>query len=127
LRARTASSGVAARLGGLYLNPPDHALVLCVDEKSQIQAIGPAQPVLSMGLGYMEGVTHGYVRHGTTTLFAALGVQTCLVLAQCKRRQWHQEFLAFLEHSRASVPTSLDVHLVLDDYATHTRKCGLAT
>lgn len=104
---------------GLYLNPPDKALVLCVDEKSQIQALERAQPVLPMGLGYVEGVTHGYVRHGTTTLFAALDISTGEVLAQCKRRHRHQEFLAFLAHIDASVPEPLDVHLVLDNYATH--------
>jgi putative transposase len=74
---------------GLYLNPPDHALVLCVDEKSQIQALNRTQPVLPMGLGYLEGVTHDYVRHGTTTLFAA-------VFTECKPRHRHQEFLSFL-------------------------------
>jgi putative transposase len=104
---------------GLYLNPPDHALVLSVDEKSQIQALERTQPNLPMGLGYVEGVTHGYTRHATTTLFAALDVQTGDVLAQCKRRHRHQEFLAFLRHLDASVPPHLDVHLVLDNYATH--------
>lgn len=104
---------------GLYLNPPDHALVLSVDEKSQIQALERTQPNLPMGLGYVEGVTHGYTRHGTTTLFAALDVQTGDVLAQCKRRHRHQEFLAFLRHIDASVPPQLDVHLVLDNYTTH--------
>jgi transposase len=106
-------------IAGLYLNPPDHALVLCVDEKSQIQALERTQPMLPMGLGYVEGVTHGYVRHGTTTLFAALDVSTGEVLAQCKRRPRHQEFLGFLEHIDASVPPQLDLHLVLDNYATH--------
>jgi putative transposase len=104
---------------GLYLNPPDKALVLCVDEKSQIQALERAQPAVPMGLGYVEGVTHAYVRHGTTTLFAALDISTGEVLAQCKRRHRHQEFLAFLGHIDASVPDALDVHLVLDNYATH--------
>jgi len=104
---------------GLYLNPPDHAVVLCVDEKSQIQALQRTQPMLPMGLGYVEGVTHGYVRHGTTTLFAALDVATGEVLAQCKRRHRHQEFLAFLRHIDQNVPESLDVHLIVDNYATH--------
>jgi transposase len=104
---------------GLYLNPPDHALVLCVDEKSQIQALERAQPVLPMGLGYVEGVTHGYVRHGTTTLFAALDIATGEVLTQCKARHRHQEFLSFLRHIDANVAPDLDVHLVLDNYATH--------
>ena len=111
-------------IAGLYLNPPDHALVLCVDEKSQIQALRLAarertQPAVPMGPGYVEGVTHGYVRHGTTTLFAALDISTGEVLAQCKRRHRHQEFLAFLGHVDASVPPELDVHLVIDNYATH--------
>src|SRR5260221_2141279 len=81
---------------GLYLHPPDKAMVLCVDEKSQIQALDRTQPVLPMGLGYVEGVTHDYERHGTTTLFAALNVLDGSILAQCKPRHRHQEFLAFL-------------------------------
>ena len=104
---------------GLYLNPPDHAVVLCVDEKSQIQALERTQPMLPMGLGYVEGVTHDYVRHGTTTLFAALDVATGEVLSQCKPRHRHQEFLAFLRHIDQNVPKTLDVHLVVDNYATH--------
>jgi transposase len=104
---------------GLYLDPPAKALVLSVDEKSQIQALERTQPNLPLGLGYVEGITHGYTRHGTTTLFAALDVQTGDVLAQCKRRHRHQEFLAFLRHIDASVPPHLDVHLILDNYATH--------
>ena len=104
---------------GLYLNPPDHAVVLCVDEKTQIQALQRTQPMLPMGLGYVEGVTHDYVRHGTTTLFAALDVATGEVLTQCKRRHRHQEFLAFLRHIDANVPNELDVHLIVDNYATH--------
>ena len=104
---------------GLYLNPPDNAMVLCVDEKSQIQALDRTQPVLPMGIGYVEGVTHDYVRHGTTTLFAALDVATGNVLGQCKARHRHQEYLQFLRHVDANVPQDLDVHLVLDNYATH--------
>jgi len=104
---------------GLYLNPPDHAVVLCVDEKSQIQALDRTAPLLPLGLGYVEGVTHDYVRHGTTTLFAALDVATGRVLTKCKRRHRHQEFLQFLRHIEASVPKKLDVHLVVDNYATH--------
>ena len=104
---------------GLHLNPPDHAVVLCVDEKTEIQALQRTQPMLPMGLGYVEGVTHDYVRHGTTTLFAALDVATGEVLAQCKRRHGHQEFLAFLRHIDASVPAHLDIHLIVDNYATH--------
>jgi len=104
---------------GLYLNPPDHALVLCVDEKSQIQALNRTQPVLPMGLGYVEGITHDYVRHGTTTLFAALDVATGAVFTECKPRHRHQEFLSFLRSLDACVPAELDVHLVVDNYATH--------
>jgi putative transposase len=104
---------------GLYLDPPDHAIVLCVDEKSQIQALDRTQPLLPLGLGYVEGVTHDYIRHGTTTLFAALDVASGRVLTQCKRRHRHQEFLQFLRHIEASVPKHLDVHLIADNYATH--------
>jgi putative transposase len=104
---------------GLYLNPPDQALVLCVDEKSQIQALDRTQPLLPMGLGYTEGVTHDSVRHGTTTLFAALDVATGEVMAKCQHRHRHQEFLHFLRPIDAQVPASLDVHLILDNYATH--------
>jgi transposase/AraC-like DNA-binding protein len=104
---------------GLYLNPPDHALVLCVDEKSQIQALERTQPNLPLGLGYVEGMTHDYTRHGTTTLFAALDIKTGDVLTQCKPRHRHQEFLSFLRHIDANVPSELDVHLIIDNYATH--------
>lgn len=104
---------------GLYLNPPDHALVLCVDEKSQIQALNRTQPVLPMGLGYVEGITHDYVRHGTTTLFAALDIATGTVFTECKPRHRHQEFLAFLRRLDACIPQELDVHLIVDNYATH--------
>jgi transposase len=104
---------------GLYLNPPDNALVLCVDEKSQIQALERTQPNLPLGLGYVEGLTHNYTRHGTTTLFAALDVQSGDILAQCKTRHRHQEFLAFFQHIDRSVPKTLDVHLIIDNYATH--------
>ena len=104
---------------GLYLNPPDEALVLCVDEKSQCQALERSQPSLPLGLGYLEGVTHDYVRHGTTTLFAALDVANGTVIADCKPRHRHQEFLQFLQQIEASVPVDLDVHLVIDNYAPH--------
>lgn len=104
---------------GLYLNPPDHVVVLCVDEKSQIQALDLTQPMLPMGLGYVEGVTHDYVRHGTTTLFAALDIATGEVVAQCKKRHRHQEFLAFLRHIDNNVPADLDVHIICDNYSTH--------
>ena len=104
---------------GLYLNPPAKALVLCVDEKSQIQALDRTQPLLPMGLGYVEGITHDYVRHGTTTLFAALDIATGQVLARCHRRHRHQEYLEFLKHIEANVPPELVIHLVVDNYATH--------
>lgn len=104
---------------GLYLNPPDNAMVLCVDEKSQIQALDRTQPLLPMGLGYVEGVTHDYIRHGTTTLFAALNIATGQVLTSCKRRHRHQEYLQFLKQVDANVPPALGIHLVVDNYATH--------
>jgi putative transposase len=104
---------------GLYLNPPDKALVLCVDEKSQVQALERTQPVLPMGLGYVEGVTHDYYRHGTTTLFAALNVLDGSVITQCKPRHRHQEFLSFLNYLDRNVPVGLDLHLIADNYATH--------
>ena len=104
---------------GLYLNPPDKAMVLCVDEKTQIQALDRTQPVLPLGLGYVEGVTHDYERHGTTTLFAALDVASGHIMTQCKQRHRHQEFLQFLKHIEENVPSDLDVHLVVDNYATH--------
>jgi putative transposase len=107
---------------GLYLNPPDKALVLCVDEKSQIQALERTQPNLPLGLGYVEGFTHDYTRHGTTTLFAALDIATGEIRAQCKPRHRHQEFLAFLRDLDANVPRHLAVHLVLDNYGTHKQQ-----
>jgi putative transposase len=104
---------------GLYLDPPANALVLCVDEKSQCQALERTQPALPMGLGYLEGYTHDYLRHGTTTLFAALDVANGDVITQCKKRHRHQEFLQFLRHIDANVLPDLEVHLVIDNYATH--------
>ncbi len=104
---------------GLYLNPPDHAVVLCVDEKSQCQALERSQPTLPMGLGYVEGITHDYIRHGTTTLFAALDIANGEVLADCKPRHRHQEFRSFLQTVDENVPEGLDIHLILDNYATH--------
>jgi len=104
---------------GLYLNPPDNAMVLCVDEKSQIQALDRTQPLLPLGLGYVEGVSHDYIRHGTATLFAALDVASGQVLTRCTRSHRHQEFLGFLREIDAHVPKPLDVHLVVDNYATH--------
>jgi putative transposase len=104
---------------GLYLNPPDKAMVLCVDEKSQIQALDRTQPLLPLGLGYVEGVTHDYKRHGTTTLFAAFDISSGQVLTQCKARHRHQEFLDFLRHIDANIPEDLEIHLVIDNYTTH--------
>ena len=104
---------------GLYLSPPDNALVICVDEKSQCQALERTQPMLPMGLGYVEGVTHDYKRHGTTTLFAALNVLNGAVLASCKPRHRHQEYLSFLREIEKAVPAALDIHCIADNYATH--------
>jgi putative transposase len=104
---------------GLYLNPPESAVVLCVDEKSQIQALERTQPLLPMGLGYLEGVTHDYRRHGTTTLFAALDTAKGTVITQCRSRHRHQEYLSFLRQIEKSVPADLSVHIIADNYATH--------
>ena len=104
---------------GLYLNPPEDAVVLCVDEKSQIQALERTQPMLPMGLGYVEGVTHDYRRHGTTTLFAALDTANGKVLTQCRPRHRHQEYLDFLREIDKNVPKNLEVHIIVDNYATH--------
>jgi transposase len=104
---------------GLYLHPPDQALVLCVDEKSQIQALDRTQPLLPMRPGQIERRTHDYVRHGTTSLFAALVVKTGKVLAECRRRHRSVEFRTFLHRIDAAVPEALDVHLILDNYGTH--------
>jgi putative transposase len=104
---------------GLYLNPPNQALVLCVDEKSQIQALERAQPMLPIGSGYVEGVTHNYFRHGTSTLFATLDIATGKVLAQNKSRHRHQEFLQFPQQIEANTPQQLAIHLIVDNYCTH--------
>ena len=104
---------------GLYLQPPDNALVLCVDEKTQVQALERTQPMLPMGLNHIEGMTHDYKRHGTTTLFAALDLANGKVLTQCRKHHRHQEFLPFLRLIDANVPKHLDVHLVIDNYCTH--------
>jgi putative transposase len=101
------------------LHPPDKAVVLCVDENSQIQALERTQPMLPMGLGYVEGVTHNYVRHGTTTLFAALNLATGTVIGRCQRRHRHQEYLHFLKEIDANVPKGLAIHPIVDNYATH--------
>ena len=104
---------------GLYLNPHDHAPVLCVDEKSQCQALGRTQPVLPMDLGHVEGIIRDNVRHGTTTLFAAVDEANGTVLSQCRPKHCHREFPAFLRHIEANVPEHLDVHLICDVCRTH--------
>lgn len=104
---------------GLYLNPPDKALVLCVDEKSQIQALNRTQPCLPLAPGHPATRTHDYQRHGTTSLFAALDVATGEVIGRLKRRHRSTEFLAFLKEVDASVPSDMTVHLIMDNYATH--------
>src|SRR5438445_3874855 len=104
---------------GLYLNPPEKAVVLCVDEKSQIQALDRTAPLLPMRPGQAERRTHDYVRHGTTSLFAALDVATGRVIGECHRRHRSREFLRFLETIDHAVPAELDIHLILDNYGTH--------
>ena len=104
---------------GLYLNPPDRALVLCVDEKSQIQALDRTQPILPMMPGLPERRTHDYSRHGTTTLFAALNIATGKVIGQLHRRHRSKELLSFLRTVDEAVPEKLEVHLVMDNYGTH--------
>jgi transposase len=104
---------------GLYLDPPDKALVLCVDEKSQIQALDRTQPSLPLNYGMPETHTHDYRRYGTTTLFAALDVATGNVIAQLKRRHRSSDFISFLRHIDSQVPAELEVHLIMDNYGTH--------
>jgi transposase len=104
---------------GLYMHPPDHALVLCVDEKSQIQALDRTQPMLPLRPGQIERRTHDYKRHGTTSLFAALELTTSRVMGQLHRRHRSLEFRRFLDVIEANVPAALDVHIILDNYGTH--------
>jgi transposase len=104
---------------GLYVSPPEHAVVLCVDEKSQIQALDRSQPVLPMRPGQPARRSHDYKRHGTTSLFAALDIATGKVIGQCFPRHRAAEFRKFLDEIEANVPKDLDVHLVMDNYATH--------
>jgi transposase len=104
---------------GLYLSPPNRALVLSIDEKSQIQALDREQPVLPMMPGVPERRTHSYVRHGTTSLFAALDVASGFVIGKCYKRHRAAEFLNFLKEIDAHVPEGLDIHIVMDNYATH--------
>jgi transposase len=104
---------------GLYLNPPDKAAVLCMDEKTQIQALNRTQPGLPMKKGRCGTLTHDYKRNGTTTLFAALNVLEGTVIGDCKARHRHQEFLEFLRRLDRAFPLDLDLHLILDNYGTH--------
>jgi transposase len=104
---------------GLYLHPPDRALVLSVDEKSQIQALDRTAPILPLRPGQAERRTHDYARHGTTSLFAALDVATGKVIGQCHRRHRSTEFLQFLKTIDAQVPEDLAIHCILDNYGTH--------
>jgi transposase len=104
---------------GLYLNPPDKALVLAVDEKSQIQALDRTQPGLPMKKGRCGTMTHDYKRHGTTTLFAALDVLDGKVIGQCMARHRHQEFIGFLNKINRETPAGQELHLIVDNYATH--------
>jgi transposase len=104
---------------GLYVSPPQHAIVLCVDEKSQIQALDRSQPMLPMRPGQVARRSHDYTRHGTTSLFAALDIATGHVIGKCYGRHRAKEFRKFLDEIEAAVPDDLDVHLVMDNYATH--------
>jgi transposase len=104
---------------GLYLNPPDNAIVLCMDEKSSVQALDRTQPSLPMVKGRAQTMTHDYKRHGTTTLFAALDVLTGKVIGSCLPRHRHEEFLKFLRTVDREVPKGLAIHMILDNYATH--------
>jgi transposase len=104
---------------GLYMNPPEHAVVFCVDEKSQIQALDRTQPLLPMRPGQVERGTHDYKRHGTTSLFAALELKTSRVIGQLHRRHRSQEFRQFLDVIEEQVPAGLEVHIIVDNYGTH--------
>jgi len=104
---------------GLYLNPPDKSLVLCVDEKSQIQALDHTQPGLPLKRGRCRTITHDYKRNGTTTLFAALNMLDGKVIGDCMPHHRHQEFIRFLKQIDAETPAELDLHLIVDNYGTH--------
>jgi transposase len=104
---------------GLYMNPPDHAIVLCVDEKSQVQALNRTQPILPLGPGVPARRSHDYERHGVTSLFTALNVKTGETISACHRRHRHQEFLKFLAKIDSTLPGSTEVHIVMDNYGTH--------
>jgi transposase len=104
---------------GLYLNPPDRAIVLCVDEKSQVQALNRTQPILPLSPGVPQRQSHDYKRHGVTSLFAALDVASGVTISSCYRRHRHQEFLRFLNDIDANLPGGFEIHLVMDNYGTH--------
>jgi transposase len=104
---------------GLYMNPPDRAIVLCVDEKSQVQALNRTQPILPLAPGVPARQTHDYKRHGVTSLFAAMDVASGVTISNCYRRHRHQEFLRFLDEIEANLPAGFEVHLVMDNYGTH--------
>jgi transposase len=104
---------------GLYLNPPDRAIVLCVDEKSQVQALNRTQPILPLAPGVPARQSHDYKRHGVTSLFAAMDVASGVTISNCYRRHRHQEFLRFLNEIDTNLPRGFDVHLVMDNYGTH--------
>ena len=104
---------------GLYLNPPERAIVMCVDEKSQVQALNRTQPILPLAPGVPARQTHDYERHGVTSLFAAMDVASGVTISSCYRRHRHQEFLRFLNDIEDNLPPGLDVHLVMDNYGTH--------
>jgi hypothetical protein len=104
---------------GLYLDPPDKALVLCCDEKSQCQALERTRPGLPLDVGHIRAKTHDYTRHGTITLFAALSYLDGKIFGQTAPRYTHRQWLAFLKHLNAKTPADLTLHLVIDNYATH--------
>lgn len=104
---------------GLYMNPPERAIVLCVDEKSQVQALNRTQPILPLAPGVPARQSHDYERHGVTSLFAALDVASGVAISSCYRRHRHQEFLRFLNDIDSNLPRGFDVHLVMDNYGTH--------
>lgn len=104
---------------GLYLNPPDRAVVVCLDEKSQVQALNRTEPILPLAPGVPARQSHDYERHGVTSLFAAMDVASGVTISSCYRRHRHQEFLRFLNEVDGNLPSGLDVHLVMDNYGTH--------
>ena len=107
---------------GLYLNPPEHALVFCVDEKTQIQALERAQRSLPLGNGHVKTATHDYKRHGTTSLFAALNILKGKVIGMCRKRHRHEEFIAFLNKIDQAIAGKYEVHCIVDNYSTNKHK-----